>query len=133
MSQSMCPQFLYPGGLVLPGKQGLDPDPKTLSLFLCFLFFFLPCLALHRRACQNSEAKEEFLGAKEAVSGSIVAFHIPSVCFKATNTDVQLRNKHESPTRHQPQSQQLAGRHHNASHRARWEEGCGQGQDAGQT
>lgn len=39
--KACAPQFLYPGGLVLPGKQGLDPDPKTLSLLLPFVSFFL--------------------------------------------------------------------------------------------
>lgn len=96
--------------MVLSGKQGLDPHTTTLSMLLFFkkffpVFFTLPKLkdglvGIQKKPGKNSLVQRSSLSETNGLSYSL------GHCFKATNTDVQLRNKHESPTRHQPQSQQ---------------------------
>lgn len=72
-----------PGGLVLPGKQGLGPDTKTPSMLLSFVFFFLfflsslPCLNSQKSLREFRKSQGRILWGKEAVSGRQMAFHIP--------------------------------------------------------
>ena len=69
----------------MPGKQGLDPDTKTLYMLLscvwCCLGFFLLsfslCLDSRESLLEFRSSQGRIPWCKEAVSGRQMAFHIP--------------------------------------------------------
>lgn len=92
---------------VLPCRDQIQTPNSARAAPLCFFpfFFTLPKLTeelarIQKKPGKNSLVQRSSLSETNGLSYSL------GHCFKATNTDVQLWNKHESPGGHQSQSQQ---------------------------
>lgn len=98
---------------------------QILSSLVFFSFSPLPCnpVALTQTGeslLDSEEARKRSQLQRRSFSERQMAFHIPWGTVSKQPVQIWLRNKHESPTRHQSQSQQkVVGRHHNTSHRSR--------------